>query len=218
MEKLNLKKILYAFAGVLFIGIGVSFNNLAGLGNDSVGMVYDGIRVFFDISVEQLGMVSNFVNISLVMLLLLVGRKYVSIGTVVYFVPYGLCINIGKAIYELFVSGNALLPRICFAALGCLLLYLGVAIFIYVNIGVDPFTGVVLFIQGKLKKEYRIVKITFDIVLIVTGILLGGKAGIITVITAVTAGPCIQFFVAGLEELEGKNPIKYVIGIATRAL
>lgn len=205
MEKLNVKKIVYAFMGVLLIGIGVSFNNLAGLGNDSVGMVYDGIRAFFKISSEQLGTVSNFVNISLVILLLIVGRKYVSVGTIVYFVPYGFCINAGKVIYQSLVTGHGLFSRICFAAMGCLLLYLGVAIFIYVNIGVDPFTGIVLFLQEKLQKEYRIIKITFDLILIIAGILLGGKAGVITVITAITAGPCIQYFVGKLEELEKIN-------------
>lgn len=207
MEKQYFKKIFYALVGVLLIGTGVAFNNLAGLGNDSVGIVYDGIRNFFHLSVEQLGTVSNIVNISLVVLLLFIGRKFVSIGTVVYFVPYGLCVSFGSTIYHYLVPDNHIFYRIIFAAMGCLLLYLGIAIFIVVNIGVDPFTGVVLVLQEKLKKEYRIVKISFDISFIVIGLLLGGKAGIVTVITGLTAGPCIQFFADKLRMLGSKKKI-----------
>lgn len=207
MEKQYFSKIFYALIGVLLIGTGVAFNNLAGLGNDSVGIVYDGIRNFFHLSVDQLGTVSNIVNISLVVLLLFIGRKFVSIGTVVYFVPYGLCVSFGSTIYRYLVPDNSFLLRIIFAATGCLLLYLGIAIFIVVNIGVDPFTGVVLVLQEKLKKEYRIVKISFDISFIVIGLLLGGKAGIVTVITALTAGPCIQLFADKLRMLGSKKKI-----------
>ena len=46
----------------------------------------------------------------------------------------------------------------------------------------------------KLKKEYRFVKIGFDLVMILIGWALGGKVGVVTLLTAVTAGPCIQFF------------------------
>lgn len=207
MEKQYFGKIFYALIGVLLIGIGVAFNNLAGLGNDSVGIVYDGMRNFFNLSVEQLGIVSNIVNISLVVLLLIIGRKFVRIGTVVYFVPYGLCVSFGSAIYNIFVTDNTLFFRILFATIGCLLLYFGIAIFIVVNIGVDPFTGVVLVLQEKLQKEYKIVKIGFDISLIIIGLFLGGKAGIVTLVTALTAGPCIQFFVGKLSTIENKKKI-----------
>ena len=71
---------------------------------------------------------------------------------------------------------------------------MGVALFITVDIGVDPFTGIVLVLVDKLKKQYRFVKIGFDISLIIIGFLLGGKAGVVTMVTAVCIGPCIQFF------------------------
>jgi uncharacterized membrane protein YczE len=75
-----------------------------------------------------------------------------------------------------------------------MLLYIGVSIYITVDIGVDPFTGLVLVLRDNLKKEYRFVKIGFDLTMIVLGTVLGGKLGAVTIVTALTAGPVIQFF------------------------
>ncbi len=195
--KISFSAILAALIGVLLIGIGVAFNNCTGLGNDSVGIVYDGIRVFFGLSQSQLGWVSNAVNGGILVLLLFAGKKYVSVGTLVYFVPYGMCINIGNKLYEILVKAEGPGTQIAFSAAGCFLLYLGVAMFITMDIGVDPFTGVVLLLAEKTGKEFRTVKMIFDFVMIILGWSLGGRAGMVTIVTALTAGPCIQYF-AGL--------------------
>ena len=78
--------------------------------------------------------------------------------------------------------------------IGCSLVCLGVAVYITVDIGVDPFTGIVLVLRDRLKKEYRYVKIGFDMTMIAVGTVLGGKLGLVTIITAFAVGPVIQFF------------------------
>lgn len=194
-------KILAAVLGVFFIGVGVAFNNCAGLGNDPVGIVYDGMRNAAGLSAEQLGMASNAVNIFLVLLLLVIGRRYISIGTIIYFLPYGFFVSVGERVYRMLVHAETIATRIGFSVLGCLLLYLGVAIFIVVDIGVDPFTGIVLVICDKVKREYRFVKVAFDISMIILGTALGGKLGIVTVATALSGGPVIQFFKSRIQWL-----------------
>lgn len=192
--KITIKSVLAAVFGVLLVGIGVAFNNCAGFGNDSVGIVYDGIRTFGGMDQAQLGMASNVVNLSLLVLLFFIGRRYVSIGTFVYLLPYGFCVDAGNFLYRLLAVSESTGVRVVFSMLGCTLLCLGVAVYITVDIGVDPFTGIVLVIRDALKKEYRYVKIGFDITLIVIGTVLGGKLGVVTVFTAFAVGPLIQFF------------------------
>lgn len=194
-------KILAALLGVLFVGVGVAFNNCAGLGNDPVGIVYDGIRNAAGLSAGQLGMASNVVNISLVAVLWVIGRRYISIGTIIYFLPYGFFVSLGECIYRALVHTETMVVRIGFCVAGSLILYLGVAIFIVVDIGVDPFTGIVLVICDKIKKEYRYVKIGFDISMIILGTVLGGTLGAVTVITALTGGPVVQFYKNRIERL-----------------
>ena len=205
--KVTAKSVLIALIGVLLVGVGVAFNNCAGLGNDPVGIVYDGIRNVTGMGAQQLGLASNIVNLSLALLVFFTGRKYISVGTLVYFLPYGFFVELGILLYQLLApETGGLAVQIAFSVVGCLLLYLGVAIYITMDIGVDPFTGIVLVIRDAVKKEYRIVKIIFDITMIILGTVLGGKLGAVTIITALTAGPVIQFFSGELHRLLIREP------------
>lgn len=62
-------RIILAILGIILVGTGVAFNAAAALGNDPVGIVYDGIRSALNLSSEQLGMASNIVNIVLVVII-----------------------------------------------------------------------------------------------------------------------------------------------------
>lgn len=200
MKKLSLTKIIGALIGILLIGIGVAWNAANGFGNDPIGLLYDGMRNALNLTSNQLGMVSNIINLALITLLLIIGRKYVNLGTVIYILPYGLSVNLGSRLYEaLQVTSPA--GQIGAAFAGCLFIYLGVAIYIAVDIGLDPFTGIVMVIRDKLKLDYKKVKIAFDITMIIIGALLGGTLGIVTILTALTAGPCIQWLASGLTAL-----------------
>ena len=74
-------RIILAILGIILVGTGVAFNAAAALGNDPVGIVYDGIRSALNLSSEQLGMASNIVNIVLVVIIFFWERHYVNIGT-----------------------------------------------------------------------------------------------------------------------------------------
>lgn len=189
----KIMKMILAVAGILLVGTGVAFNAAAALGNDPVGIVYDGIRSTANLSAGQLGTASNIVNVALVILVFFLDRHYVNIGTFIYIIPYGAAVSLGGALYALLFPVQAIAFQVMGAAAGCLMLYTGVAMFIAADIGLDPFTGVVMVIKDKVGRQYRVVKICFDICCIILGAVLGGKLGIITIITALTAGPVIQF-------------------------
>jgi uncharacterized membrane protein YczE len=200
MKKLNLTKIIGALIGILFIGIGVAWNAANGLGNDPIGLVYDGMRNTLSLTSGQLGMVSNIINLTLITLLFIIGRRYVNLGTVIYILPYGLSVSLGSRLYDaLHVISPA--GHILAALAGCLFIYLGVALYIAVDIGLDPFTGIVMVIRDKLKLDFKKVKIGFDITMIILGTLLGGSLGIVTILTALTAGPCIQWLASTMNTL-----------------
>lgn len=194
MKTINRNKLLLAAAGILLVGIGIAFNAAAALGNDPIGIVYDGIRNTAGLSPQQLGMASNLVNIALVAAVFLLGRRYVNIGTFIYIIPYGTIVSLGGKLYGILFQVQTLPIRMLGAAIGCLLLYTGVAMFITADIGLDPFTGMVMIIRDKIGKEYGTVKVCFDAGCIILGFVLGGKLGIITILTALSAGPLIQLF------------------------
>lgn len=186
------RTISLAMVGIFLVCIGVAFNNNTQLGNDPVGIIYDGLRATFNLGHAQLGMVSNYLNVGLIIGLFLIGRHYASWGTLMYLIPYGLFISVGSYLYPLIFQSTALPTRILGGFTGISLYYLGISLFVAADIGVDPFSGFMLTIRDKTGWSMRRSKITFDVALIVVGILLGGRFGIITILTALTTGPTIQ--------------------------
>ena len=193
LNKIDIRKCLIAVVGILLVGIGVSFNAMAQLGNDPVGIFYDGIRNALGLTAEQLGLASNIVNIVLVVVLIFTGRKYLNLGTVIYIVPYGLCVDLGTFLYSKIFVADTLWCQIAGSITGCLLLYTGVAIFIAVDIGLDPMTGVAMVVRDTLKWDFKKAKWLFDGVMTLLGFVLGGTLGVVTILTAITAGPMIQW-------------------------
>ncbi len=197
MKKLkmpNIFDILFALIGVSLCGIGVGFVNCASLGFDSIGIFYDGIRNILGFSSDLLGVASFIVSGVLCVFLFFAARKYVSFGTFIYILAYGSFITVGSLIYNALIIESTMVVRIVFTVIGFLLLYFGIGIYVAIDIGVDAFTGVVLFLTDKTHFEMKYVKIVFDILLLVIGALLGGTLGVSTFVTMVLAGPVIQFF------------------------
>ena len=126
------------------------------------------------------------------MILCLFGRKFLNFGTLLYVIPYGTFVTIGTAIYPKIFTSDALMVKILGGFTGCLLLYVGVGLYIAMEIGLDPMNGISLLLMEKLKLDYSKTKWLFDGTLTVVGFLLGGKLGVITLLTALTGGPGIQ--------------------------
>ena len=189
----EVRKCLIAVVGILLVGVGVAFNAMAQLGNDPVGIFYDGIRNAMGLNREQLGLASNVVNIVLAVFLFFTGRRYLNLGTLIYIIPYGLCVDIGTFLYGRIFIADALWCRISGCVAGCLLLYTGVAIFIAMDIGLDPMTGTAMVIRDWLHWDYKKAKWLFDGCMTVLGFALGGTLGVVTILSAITAGPVIQY-------------------------
>ncbi len=192
---ITVKKLIFSVIGIVFVGIGLAFNAASKLGNDPIGILYDGVRAIANLSAGQLGLATNIVNFGLLIFVFFIGRRYVNIGSLIYILPCGLAVDLGTYLHGLvFPSTLNLGLQILTAVIGCISLYIGVGMFIAVDIGLDPFTGLVMVISDKVNKEYRVVKVCFDITCTVIGFLLGGKLGVITVVCALVAGPFIQMF------------------------
>jgi len=203
--KTTIKKVIYSIIGIFLIGLAVAFNASAGLGNDSVGILYDGVRNLCHLTQSQLGMASNVVNVCLIVLVFFIGRRYINIGTLIYILPYGFFVSLGNKIYNLVMpDAPGLSIRIVAVIIGCLSLYVGIGLYITADMGLDPFTGFVMVLVGVFKKEYRVVKICFDICCVIIGFLMGGKLGIVTVATVCTAGPFIQMFSNIFKKIDNK--------------
>lgn len=193
VPKIWIKKILLALIGTAFTSCGMAFNSAACLGNDPVAVFYDGIRNTAHLSSGQLGIATNIINYSLMVLVFLISRKYVNIGTFLYTLPMGNFIDWSTMLYNKLGIPHTLGWQIFSSCCGCLMLYLGISMFISLNVGVDPITGTIMIIKDHSHLSYKTIKVIADLVTLVAGILLGGKFGVVTVVSAFIAGPLIQW-------------------------
>lgn len=184
-----IKKMIFAFIGDIILGFGIAFNSCAGLGNDPISVFYSGVSNMLHIN---LGLASNIANYTMFIIVLILGRRYINIGTFIYTLPLGSFINLGIYIYGSLIKEQNLVIQIVSSVVGCLLLFLGIAIFISAEIGVDPWTGLALILSDRTKKKYMVFKVLIDILGFVVGFAMGGKIGITTVIAALLGGPVIQ--------------------------
>lgn len=184
-----IKKMIFAFIGDIILGFGIAFNSCAGLGNDPISVFYSGVSNMLHIN---LGLASNIANYTMFIIVLILGRRYINIGTFIYTLPLGSFINLGIYIYGSLIKEQTLMIQIVSSFVGCLLLFLGIAIFISAEIGVDPWTGLALILSDRTKKKYMVFKVIIDILGFVVGFAMGGKIGITTVVAALLGGPVIQ--------------------------
>jgi len=201
-----LSRILIAVVGVAIVGFGLAFNSSAMLGNDPVAVFYDGVRNLCGLPREKLGLVTNFINCTFIVTMFILGRKYINIGTFIYTLPMGSFIDLGFKIHQILNIPETLNGRIITAFCGCSMLFLGVATFIATNIGMDPCTGIVVIVRDKIKNQYRTAKIICDICMLALGFAFGGKIGVVTVISALIAGPTIQ----KISEIVDRRILKWV--------
>lgn len=197
LKKKSLKvfiiNIAIALVGVAFVGFGIAFNSEAMLGNDAVAILYDGVRNAFGFELNKLGIITNVVNYSVIVVALILNKKYINIGTFIYTIPMGNFVSIGSKIHEYINFPNILEWRILSSVLGCSMTFLGVGIFIAVNIGFDPFTSIHMIVRDKINSEFKTARVICDIISVAVGFILGGKLGIVTIVAALIGGPSIQF-------------------------
>ena len=204
MEKIkppHIIDIMLTIVASILCGLGCGFVNYASLGMDAIGIFYDGIRNVLKLSSHQIGYASYIVSFILFVFLWIVKKKYVSLGSFIYIVMYGVFANLGTLMWQHTIGSGNMLAKIFIAVLGFGILYLGLAIFIAVDIGVDAFTGVMLWLCDITHKDMKIIKVLFDVGLTVIGAILGGKLGAFTIISVLLGGPCLSFITMRIQKI-----------------
>ena len=141
------------------------------------------------------GRVHLLVSLLIMVVLLVVDRSYVGIGTV-------LCMALGGPIIDVYTLWlapflNEPLPlavRVPMLAVGCVILAFGMTIVIRSQAGTGPNDLVAVVLSDKSGKPFGPVRIGVDLTFALVGFALGGVVGIGTIICAFLVGPAAQLF------------------------
>ena len=169
-----LKKLVIIVIGSIIAAYGITLALYAGFGGVTLAVLWQGIAKTFHLSI---GIASFIVALGMILFALIYDKSQIHVGTVLYQIVYSTCV-------DLFASCHVYST---YRWLNFFVMLLGVLLF---AVG----TGLYAFVLAEKNNwQGKIVRMALDILVVIIGVLLGGKFGICTIITVIISGPIIQF-------------------------
>lgn len=182
------KEILMVIVGSMMMGASIDLFVQADFGLDPLSLFQAGLGRVLHLS---LGTTSQVLMISIIILLFFIDRKRIGIGSILNSVLVGAFI---KWFFPVICTGGGTAAGrfLCLLA-GLILMGVGIGTYVAAGLGEAGMDAMMMYLSGKLKKNVNVTRITIDILLSITGFLLGGKLGGATVVSMLVNGYMIQF-------------------------
>lgn len=189
------KKIIIIVIGSIIAAYGITLALYAGFGGATLAVLWQGISRTFHISI---GMASLIVAIIMIVFSFFYDRSQIHIGTIIYQLVYSLCVDLfaNAHVYSTHLWVNA---RIML--LGVMLFAVGTGVYAAASLGRGSYEALTFSLAEKNGWQVKAVRMILDIVMVLTGVLLGGKFGICTIVTIIISGPIIQFTASKAKKL-----------------
>lgn len=189
-------RMLLLLVGLAIAHLGVTLFLESDLGSDPFNVLVQGLYCTLPWPGWMThGRVHLLVSLLIVLIFLVTARSYVRIGTVLCMALGGPVIDLWTVLLApLFPTGLVLPWRLLALVLGCVILAFGMTIVIRSEAGTGPNDLVAVVLSDKLGKPFGPVRVLVDIFFALTGFLLGGIAGVGTLVCAGLVGPCAQVF------------------------
>ena len=179
-NKKTLKKLAILVIGSIIAAYGITLALYAGFGGATLAVLWQGIARTFHISI---GTASFVVALGMILFALIYDKSQIHIGTVLYQIVYSTCVDLfaNCHIYSTYKWINFLIML-----LGVVLFAVGTGLYASASLGRGSY-------EEKNHWQIKFVRMALDILVVVTGVLFGGKFGVCTLITVIISGPIIQF-------------------------
>lgn len=197
--KETLARIVILFIGLIIAHLGVTLFLLSDLGADPFNVLIQGLYrtadARFGWAFLTHGNVHRVICFLIILVLLVVDRSYVKIGTLICMFCGGPIIDVFSLLLSgVFAAIPALWCKLLMLAAGCVILAFGMTIVIKSDAGTGPNDLVALTISEKAGFPFSITRVVVDVCFVVSGFFLGGIFGIGTIICAALVGPVAGVF------------------------
>ena len=182
------KEILMVIVGSMMMGASIDLFVQADFGLDPLSLFQAGLGRVLHLS---LGTTSQVLMISIIILLFFIDRKRIGIGSILNSVLVGAFIKWFSPV--ICTGGGTAAGRLLCLLAGLILMGVGIGTYVAAGLGEAGMDAMMMYLSGKLKKNDNVTRITIDILLSITGFLLGGKLGGATVVSMLVNGYMIQF-------------------------
>lgn len=182
-----LKKLTVIVIGSVIAAYGITLAMYAGFGGATLAVLWQGISETFHISI---GTASFAVPAVMILFAAVYDRSQIHIGTILYQVVYSLCVDLFAKCHV--YSAHAWINFFIMLA-GVILFAAGTGLYASASLGRGSYEAVTFAIADKNNLPVKVVRMILDVIMVVAGVLLGGKFGICTIVTVIISGPVIQF-------------------------
>lgn len=196
-----IKGYLILLSGLAILSLGFSLVLKAGFGNDTISVLSEGIARQTGLTV---GNGSQIINLLAVVAVLLIDYKLIKAGTVIMAFSIGFMLDFFLGWIP---ATDITLVRIALLIAGILLAGTGIGITVISGKGASPVDSLMLAINRRFNISITVSRIVLDALLTASGWILGGRAGIATLICVVSIGPIVEFTTAKLPLAPGSKKV-----------
>ena len=173
------------YVGLVLYGVSLAMMVRADLGLAPWDVLHSGLAQLVPLTIGQVIVVMSFV----VLLLWIPLREVPGLGTISNALVIGVALDAALALLD---APGALWLRTALLAGGVLLNGLATALYIGSQFGRGPRDGLMTGLHRRTRKSLRLVRTGLEITVVLLGLLLGGVAGLGTVVYALAIGPLTQ--------------------------
>lgn len=186
-----IRRIIFMLPVLALSAFGIACYYACSLGADPISCFIDGQHTLFKLTYGQITTINNAV---LFVLMIIWGRKYLGVGTLMGVFLSGPMIDFFEAQIrtEILVGTPALWLRLLILAVGVFTFAVGTALYIMDNIGIGAFDFLALVICDRTDWKLRWTRIVLDLIFVIVGWLMGGIVGIGTLAGAFLTGPIMS--------------------------
>lgn len=192
------EKITIIIAGSIIVAYGITLAMYAGFGGATLAVLWQGISGTFHISI---GTASMIVAIIMILFAFFYDRSQIHVGTILYQIVYSFCVDLfaDAHVYSTHLWVNAMIML-----LGIFFFAIGTGLYAAASLGRGSYEALTFSLAEKNGWQVKKVRMILDILMVMIGVILGGKFGICTIATIIISGPIIQFTASKTKSLLSK--------------
>jgi uncharacterized membrane protein YczE len=179
------RRLVQLYAGLLLYGFSIALMVRSDLGLAPWDVLHSGLTKWFPIDIGQALVIVSFV----VMLGWIPLREMPGIGTISNAIVIGLSTDVFLAVFP---DAHQLGLRAVLLLAGVGLQGLATAAYIGAQLGRGPRDGLMTGLARRTGRSLRLVRTAMELTVVVLGLLLGGVAGLGTIVYALAIGPLSQ--------------------------
>ncbi len=184
--KKYLIKTLIVIIGSIISAYGITLAIGSGFGGATLAILWQGLT---NVTGMTIGTSSLVVAVVMIIFAFFYDRKQINVGTILYQVIYSFFVDVFTKIqhYTDIKAVNFILM-----ILGIVIFSFGTGLYSAADFGRGSYEAVTFSLAEKNNWKVKIVRMALDVIIVVIGVLFGGKFGICTVVTVLLSGVIIQ--------------------------